>query len=370
MMRLVNERLLRWLALFALAATACDDPTGPERPPLTDLPPDLAAVTFTATGRPSFPYTMLELRHAQGFRGFVAVNGAGQPVWFFRTVGGPFGTARRQNGNFVFMDSNRGLVEVTPDGAEVRELAQQPRPGRFMHHDVTASPRNTIFFIAEDVRAGRDSTVTGDALWEWNPETGSVARRWSSFDQLDPALDWGARSVNRDWVHANALFASARGNVLISMHFLDQVASIAPDFSRLEWRLGGVRATITVDDPFSGQHTAAELEPGRVLVFDNGFARETERYSRAAEYVLGQATAQKVWQWRPERDNWARVISSARRLPNGNTLVGFGTQSDPALGSTGPIEVYEVTRQGTVVWHLTIGGTVSSMYRATPLPDF
>jgi hypothetical protein len=197
-----------------------------------------------------------------------------------------------------------------------------------------------------------------------------VDRRWSTFDQLDPAVDWGARSLDNDWVHANAIYASPRGSVLLSMHFLNQIASISADFSHIEWRLGGVRATVTVDDPFSGQHTVAELEPGRVLLFDNGFERQAEKYSRAAEYMLGTTTAQKVWQWRPERDNWARVISSARRLANGNTVVGFGTQNDPGLGSTGPIEVYEVTREGGVVWHLTLGGTVSSMYRATPLNRF
>ena len=359
-----------WAVVFALAASACDDPSAPERPPLTDLPADLAAVTFTVTGRPTAPYTMLEIRHPQGFRGFVAVNASGRPVWFFRTTGGPLGSTRRANGNFVFLDNERGLVEVSPDGEEVRALAQQPRPGRFMHHDVTTTLRNTILFIAEDTRPFGNRMITGEGLWEWDPESGALNRRWSTFDQLDPALDWGARSVDNDWVHANALFASPRGNVLLSMHFLDQVASISADFSRIEWRLGGVRASITVDDPFSGQHTVAELEPGRVLLFDNGFARQAEKYSRAAEYVLGASTAQKVWQWRPERDNWARVISSARRLANGNTVVGFGTQSDPALGSTGPIEVYEVTREGRVVWHLTVGGTVSSMYRATPLFGF
>ncbi len=371
MRRLAAAVGMPWVvAALVLATLACEDPVAPARPPLTDLPSDLAAVTFTATGRPTSPYTMLELRHAQGFRGFVVVNAQGQPVWFFRTTGGPLGWTRRQNGNFVFLDNQRGLIEVTPDGEEVRVLAQEARPGRFIHHDVTATPGNTIFFIAEDTRPWSSRMVTGDAVWEWNPESGAVSRRWSTFDQLNPDLDWGARSVNNDWVHANALFAGPSGNVLMSMHFLNQIAAISPDFSRIEWRLGGVRATITVDDPFSGQHTVAELAPGRILVFDNGYEREAEKYSRAAEYQLGATTATKIWQWRPERDNWARVISSARRLPNGNTLVGFGTQNDPVLGATGPIEAYEVTREGRVVWHLTVGGAVSSMYRATPLNDF
>jgi hypothetical protein len=365
-------RLLALVALPAalLLAAACgDSPAEPRLRAPIEPPPDLAAVTFTATGRPTSPYVLLEIRHNDGFQGFVAVNGDGRPVWFFRTEGGPVGATRRANGNFVFLDRARGLLEVAVEGQVVRELPQEPRPGRFIHHDVVATPQNTILFIAEDVQLWRGEPLTGEAIWEWHPESGSVVKRWSSFDHLDPDTDWGARSRREDWLHANALSVGPRGNVLISLHYLDQVVSIAPGFGKLEWRLGGVNATIAVDDPFSGQHTAAEIAAGRVLLFDNGFAREAERFSRAVEYELGESTARKVWEWRPERTNWARVISSARRLPNGNTLVGFGTQSDPTLGTTGPIEVYEVTRDGKVVWHLVLGGQVSSMYRATPLFD-
>lgn len=295
------------------------------------------------------------------------MNEDGRPVWFFRTAGSPFGATRRSNGNFVFLDDGRGLVEVTVEGTTVRELQQEPRPGRFIHHDAVTTPHNTILFLAEDVQVWRGEPLTGEAIWEWNPETGAVTKRWSAFDHLDPARDWGTRSRREDWLHGNALSIGPRGNVLLSLHFLDQVLSIRPDFRGLEWRLGGVNATIPADDPFSGQHTAAEVATGRVLLFDNGFARDAQRYSRVVEYELRGTTARKVWEWRPPRDNWARVISSARRLPNGNTLVAFGTSADPRLGTTGPIEVYEVTQAGAVVWHLVLSGQILSLYRATPL---
>jgi len=359
------------LPLIALVTIGCSDlPLGPERGPLEDVPHDLAAVTFTAEGRLSSPYVLLEIRHGQGFQGFVAVDGAGRPVWFFRTIGGPLGATRRTNGNFVFLDSQRGIVEVSPGGNVVRELPQEDRPGRFIHHDVAATAQNTILFIAEDARPWPDTLVTGDALWEWYPETGDAVRRWSSFDELVPELDRGPRSRTGDWIHANSVSVGVSGTVLVSSPFLNQVLGIAPGFGSLAWRLGGVRATLPVDDPFSGQHTAAEVAPGRVLLFDNGFERTTERYSRAVEYDITGSTAVKVWEWRPPMDNWAGLISSARRLPNGNTLVAFGLQANATSGWTGPIEVYEVTQSGTVVWHLVVGGAVQSMYRATPLWEF
>jgi hypothetical protein len=316
---------------------------------------------------------MLEIRHPNGFRGFVAVDGAGRPVWYFRTVGSPFSFTRRGNGNFVLLDSERGLVEVSPSGSVVRALAQEARPGRRMHHDVTATPSGTVLFLAEERRIMDAQEVTGEAVWEWFPESGTVHRRWSAFDHLDWALDRGERSVPEDWLHANSIRLGAAGNLLMSLHFLNQVISIVPDqegFGSIEWRLGGVRATLPVDEPFSGQHTAQEVGPDRVLLFDNGYERQEERYSRAVEYGIEGARAVVAWQWRPPRDNWARVISGARRLPNGNTLVGFGTPADAELGSTGPIEVYEVDPDGGIVWHLLVEGEVSSMYRATPVFDF
>jgi hypothetical protein len=364
---------VRALALSAAAALAACADTPLEPPlltPLTDLPGDLAAVTFTAIGAPTVPYTMLELRSPGGFTGFVAIDASSRPVWYFRTVGSPFSFTRRAHGTFVLLDSERGLVEVTRAGEVVTELRQEQRPGRRMHHDVTVTPHNTVLFLAEEWRPWGAGLLAGEALWEWDPGSAAVAKRWSSFDVLDPDRDWGARSVAGDWLHANSVSWGRRGNVVMSLHFLNQIISIAPGFGTLEWRLGGIGATHDVDDPFSGQHTAREIARGRVLLFDNGFEREVERYSRAVEYQLQGPGAVKVWEWRPARDNWARVISSARRLPNGNTVVGFGTPRDAPPGATGPIEVYEVTRSGRVVWHLTLGGAVSSMYRATPLLSF
>src|SRR4051794_41401647 len=73
------------------AAAACSD--GPLAPPapITDLPPDLAAITFTAEGTPTAPFTMLELRQTGGFSGFVAVDAAGRPVLVFPPPGTPAG---------------------------------------------------------------------------------------------------------------------------------------------------------------------------------------------------------------------------------------------------------------------------------------
>lgn len=328
------------------------------------LPADLAAISFTATGTPGVPLVLLHLYRQDGFAGYAAVEGSGSVVWYYRTVDLPFGIARRANGNFIAMDKGRGLLELTPAGEVLHELPQD-EAGRNQHHDAITTPQNTVLFIAFDWREYDGRPIAGEAIWEWEPETGVAVKRWSAHDFLDPAVDRTERSTDDDWLHANSLAIGARGNILVSLRRLNQIISIAPDWSAIEWRLGGPGATIPFADGdlFTGQHTAAEVALDRILLFDN--RHDLGGYSRAAEYDISGGEARTVWEWRPARDNFAFAVSSARRLAGGNTLVGFGMS--PGLnGSTGPIEVYEVSPAGEVLWHLVVDGPFV-MYRAEPL---
>jgi hypothetical protein len=328
------------------------------------LPADLASLHFTPSGTPSIPLVLVHVYNPDGFRGYVIVDGSGHIVWYWRTAGLPFGATRRVNGNFVFMDGQRGLVEVGVDGVVVRELAQDTA-ARELHHDVITTPVNTLLFLAFDRRTHEGAPLKGEAIWEWRPETGTTTRRWTSWDFFSPELDRGPR-FGLEWMHANSLSIGPRGNTVMSVHYFNQIVSISPDWQRLEWRLGGVNATTTVNpgDAFSGQHTAGELSPNRVILFDNNL--DSADASRALEFELsGTATAVRVWEWKPARRNLATAVGSARRMGNGHTVVTFG-MSAGLNGSTGPIEVYEVDAVGQTIWHLEIGN-VWLVYRAEPL---
>jgi hypothetical protein len=346
------------------------------------LPADLASVTITATGTPTSPYALVHLFKQDGFKGYALVDGRGAIVWHYRTKDYPFGAARRKNGNFVFMDKGRGLVEVNPRGEVVHELAQRD-PEREMHHDLIVTPADTVMYIAFDTEDARGKRLKGEAIWEWNPDTGEDVKRWRSWDFLSPIDDVGPRTAG-EWLHANSLAIGPRGNVIMSFHYINQVISITKDWKSIEWRLGGIRPTIplTPDQQFSGQHTAREIAPGRIVLFDNG--RDRGGYSRAMELSLENGTgtpkgvpygsavpydrATTVWQWRPEKDNYSSAISSARRLPGGNTLVSFGMSAGQAE-STGPTEAFEVTNAGKIVWHLSVSGT-TTMFRVEPIASW
>jgi len=135
------------------------------------LPDDLASISFEATGRPSSPLTILEVEQQNGFQGLVVVDGYGRPVWFYRTEGAAHGSTRRPNGNFVIVDREDGLVEVTTDRQVVARLPQEPE-GRTLHHDVRSIDDGTILFLANDRRPVEGEVIAGEAIWEWIPETG------------------------------------------------------------------------------------------------------------------------------------------------------------------------------------------------------
>ena len=326
------------------------------------LPSSLAAVRFQTTGSTD-AVVMLQLSSPTGYNGLVAVDGGGNVVWYWPTVGAPLGMTRRANGNFVVLDVTRGLSEVTPGGQTVAELPQDLTT-RQMHHDVIAGRGDTLLFIAYDDRVVNGQRIRGDAIWAWVPETGASFRRWTAWDHFSPSVDSGPRSGS-EWMHANALALGPRGNVTMSVHFWDQIISITPDWTGIEWRLGGVNATIPVRsaDRFSGQHSAREIVPNHVLLFNNDIERGGP--SRPVELALDGDSAHAIWEFRSSPANFATAIGSARRMANGHTMVGFG-MSPGLAGSTGPIEVYEVDAAGVVAWHMVVTGPLTC-YRAEPL---
>ncbi len=326
-------------------------------------PPELAALNLVAQGSSSSPVVMLEVLTTT-YAGFVAVNGFGEPVWSWRVQGNPQGFTVRANGNFVFLDGANGLYEVTPGGAIVHQLSAHFDANHLPHHDVVATPANTILFIAQDPRINDGVYTVGDAIYEWSPETGGVTKRWSAFDFYDPAVDVGGRSSTGDWLHANSLALGDHGNVILSLNWISQVISISPDWHTIEWRMGGPHSTIALDSAaaFQGQHTAQVLTNGHLLVFDNGRDREGKaRNSSAKEFANGHL----VWTFTPSVTQYDPYVGSARRLVNGNTLVFFGMR-DGFAGAVGPMAAYEVRPNGEVAWQLKYdGGNIN--YRATPL---
>lgn len=179
---------LRQRRTYTLEAVAEGEASAPVRRTtftMPAMPSALFAATFTATGTPSHPVQLIEIVGASGGLGGLLMVEDGEIVGHLPVVGSLFGATRRASGTYVLLDPVKGLVEQRIDGSTVRTL---PHPatgaptayGR-IHHDVIATPQNTLLFIANETRLVGVDSIVGEALWEWVPETGAVTKRWSEI---------------------------------------------------------------------------------------------------------------------------------------------------------------------------------------------
>jgi hypothetical protein len=82
------------------------------------------------------------------------------------------------------------------------------------------------------------------------------------------------------------------------------------------------------NDPegFTYQHDARRLANGNILIFANGNFKPGERYSRVVEYQIDDINlvATKVWEYKSNDAIVSDFMGGAQRLPNGNTVIGWG----------------------------------------------
>ena len=337
------------------------------------LPLRLAAIPMRVRGRSSQPLILSDYR--RGY--FLFWDEVGAIVWYYDAPGirsfQPSAIAQTPAGTFLFLDRGRGLVEITPLGEEVNRLERDGATG-IPHHEVTlladgrAIYPSREFVVIDDSANGGPAAVTFtiDNLRVWDRASGQVEQIWDSkeaWDLLDPAqrLRSPGPGVPFGWTHLNSVSSGPRGNLVLSFRDRNQVVSLSADRRAIEWQLNGPDSDYEFPDPndrFYGQHTAAQLDNGNVLLFDNGRGRpdaEGGPYSRALELRLDEAagTAVKVWEYRPTPDIHLTGRGSAYRLSNGNTLINF-TRGDQE-GNRSVVEVdaagNEVFRVDTLHWH-------------------
>ena len=207
----------------------------------------------------------------------------------------------------------------------------------------------------------------GTSIRRWNPATGTDTVVWDPFRFLDPIhertdatnSDPTANSNTRspmacagavlpieEWTHSNSLQVAPSGEILQSVRHLDTVLAISHHFDRIAWRIGRFNSDFAFPNPsdrFYHQHFVRILPNGHLLLFDNGNGRpaaEGGLYSRALELELNRNSMQatKVWEYRHPLTTagetsvykFSSAVGTAQRLNNGNTLVLFGTDFDPA----------------------------------------
>lgn len=247
-------------------------------------------------------------------------------------------------------------------------------------HDFLINENNELFLISYD-GAIRDLSAFGlsteevvedSVLQIQDRATRQVLFEWNSWGQV-PYEDQTTPTPRSEYAHVNSVFEDFDGNVIMSFRTMSQVVKVGRPGGQVIWRLGGRTNQFEfVNDPFSnlcGQHTASRIDDGNILLFDNGqncwpVVPERGNTTRVAEYRLDEQNmvAELVWSYSQE-GVFSLFAGSAQRLPNGNTVIGWGGGTD--------VFATEVNSAGEKVFEITAfhGETTVVGYRARRYPE-
>src|SRR5690606_1326392 len=209
-------------------------------------------------------------------------------------------------------------------------------------HELIFAPNGNVLLMSYDTQIldmskivpGGDTAakVVGLIIQEIDRNR-NVVFQWRSWDhfEITDATHIDFTSANIDYVHGNAIEVDNDGNLMISSRHMDEITKINRITGDIIWRLGGKNNEFAfINDPikFSHQHDIRRIANGNITLYDNG-NYHSPQFSRAVEYQLDEVnkTATLVWQYRNSPDIYGFAMGSARRLPNGNTLIGWGYTS-------------------------------------------
>jgi len=294
--------------------------------------------------------------------------------------------------------------------------SQAPGGAARQHHDIRRLPNGDTLILYNRITSlpgFKAPRQLDDAVEEVTP-AGKVVWNWAIGDHLDELgftpqeLALVKATPNADYLHINNMTPVGPNkwfdggdqrfnpdNILIDSRNANFVIIIDRNTGHVVWRIGPDYPPLVVAyawgshkvprpvDQLSGQHDAHLIEAGLpgagdLLVFDNqgeagypSVALSATGGSRVVE--INPVTKQIVWEYSAassQQPPWqfaSSFISSARRLPNGNTLIDEGING----------RFIQVTPLGEIVWeyispfkgpYLTPELTSNWVYRAQPVP--
>ncbi len=314
----------------------------------------------------------------------------------------------------------KSVGELDWDGKVVWSFGDHAPGGAAQQHNDIArlSNGNTLVLanLIHPVRGFKQPHVFDDVFYEVNP-AGEVVWRWVASEHINEfgfskaELNLVRNAEIADYLHINNLKPVGPNhwynagdrrfhpdNLIFDARNANFIAIIDRQSGKVVWRLGPHFANSSAEqsyprtvprpvDQISAQHDAQIIPEGlpgagNLLVFDNqgvaGYPPATvPRTGGSRVLEIDPITSQIVWQYTGEDSGgptWSfrsTHISSARRLPNGNTLIDEGQSG----------RLFQVTAQGEIVWEYVnayprigtdkITGRPTAnyqVYRAQPVP--
>src|SRR4029077_971907 len=264
-----------------------------------------------------------------------------------------------------------------------------------LHHDILKLPNGHLIILATYTQTFTDqpgfSTVTGDALVDWDPQERAPVWTWSTFDHIPLAH---APLSNSDWTHANAvIYSPDDGNLILSMRHQNWIVKInyengvGDGLILLHLGHGGDFSLPNGEAPMEwnyAQHFPTVLGPNsagifQLMFFNNGNYRLVD----TANNVCGTAGFAQCYSSVPifelnEYANTARVPWEYNLSPhyslccgNASELANGDIEYNVALDVNTPNQSYiqEVTQEQApqLVWQLNVTGQL--IYRGFRIPS-
>jgi hypothetical protein len=318
------------------------------------LPPDLPR--YTAGGSDPLPGYVV---FAAGTYGIV-IDNTGRVVWYHRFPNGAgLSFMAQPSGRYVARPPTpeagdlEPWIEVDPLGSVTRTLicarGLSARP-----HDLIGEPDGSYWIMCDETRAMdltahggvAEARVTGTVIQHVGAG-GALLFEWNPFDHfaITDVDDAERKGTSVNWMHGNALDFDSDGNLLVSFRNLGEITKIDARSGAVIWRLGGRRNQFTfINTPipaFARQHSVRNDAADALVILDN-LGESTE--SRAERYVVDEIgrTARLAQSYTSIPGVVTQIGGSVQPLPNGRTLVSFGTE--------GRVEEYDA--EGRVTWSL------------------
>jgi hypothetical protein len=239
------------------------------------------------------------------------------------------------------LGSGEGVVQIVDNRYRSVGRVRAGNGYSFDFHEATITPRGTLIGLVynpvpwdlRSIGGPRNGRVVDAVVQEIDIKTGLVLFEWHSLkdvglrESYDPPPRPGGLY---DYFHVNSAREDSDGNLIVSGREMHAVFKLDRRTGRIIWRLGGKRSDFRMprDARFAWQHDAERAPNGTIRIFDNEAAPKVRFRSRVLWLRLDE-TAKTA---RIERavghplNLLSGTQGNAQALPNGNTMVGWGSQ--------------------------------------------
>jgi hypothetical protein len=312
-----------------------------------DLRPPVVTVLTPPSG--SAPGALfLAPSSGPGQRGLMVLDAAGELVWFRPT-------APHTSMNFrVSLYRGRPVLtwwealekHALDRGEHVifdesyREVARFPagngRPSDL--HELLLTPHGTALVTSYEDRTvdlsalggSRQGRVLGGIAQEIEVPSARVVFEWRSLDHVPPAESYAKLRSPYDYFHVNSIELEDDGSYVISARNTWAIYRVSRDGGKVLWRLHGKKSDFAMEKgtQFAWQHDARRHGASRMTIFDNASMSASGPQSRGLllDLDLARMRASLVREYRHRPDVHAHAMGNVQLLPNGNLLVGWGTE--------------------------------------------